>query len=57
MSQADAITSDWRVELVLGDISIEDKEKLSAWMKYKKAVEAVDVATAPNVSWPVQPQE
>lgn len=57
MSQADAITSDWRVELVLGDISIEDKEKLSAWMKYKKVVEAVDVATAPDVNWPVQPQE
>ena len=52
---ADDLTSDWRVELMLGDISEENKKKLSSWISYKAAVKAVDVSTAPDVSWPVKP--
>ncbi|WP_338156941.1 tail fiber assembly protein [Pantoea allii] len=48
-------TSDWRIELLLGDISDNDKSQLSAWMAYKSAVKAVDVSTAPDVNWPVLP--
>lgn len=48
-------TSDWRIEMLLGDISDNDKSQLSAWMSYKSAVKAVDVSTAPDVSWPVLP--
>ncbi len=48
-------TSDWRIEMLLGDISDNDKSQLSAWMSYKSAVKAVDVSTAPDVSWPVPP--
>ncbi|PQL06872.1 tail fiber assembly protein [Pantoea ananatis] len=48
-------TSDWRIELLLGDISDNDKSKLSAWMAYKSAVKAVDMSTAPDVNWPVLP--
>ncbi|MDH0055930.1 hypothetical protein ACVWWU_001353 [Pantoea sp. PA1] len=48
-------TSDWRIELLLGDISDNDKSKLSAWMVYKSAVKAVDMSTAPDVNWPVLP--
>jgi hypothetical protein len=40
---------------MLGDISNEDKAKLSSWMDYKKEVKAVDTSTAPDVSWPVKP--
>lgn len=36
LAHADNVTADWRVELMLGDISSTDKEKLSAWMNYKK---------------------
>jgi len=54
--KADEVTADWRVELMLGDISDEDKAKLSAWMDYKKEVKAVDTSTAPDVSWPAQPE-
>jgi len=56
LAQVDELSSDWRVELMLGDISEENKKKLSSWMAYKTAVKAVDVSTAPDVSWPVQPE-
>ena len=56
LTKADEITADWRVELMLGDISDDNKTKLSAWMAYKAAVKAVDVSTAPDVSWPSEPE-
>ncbi|AGB81165.1 Caudovirales tail fiber assembly protein [Serratia sp. FGI94] len=56
LAHADAIITDWRVELMLGDISAGNKTKLSKWMAYKKAVKAVDVSTAPDISWPAQPK-
>ncbi|MBW9528665.1 tail fiber assembly protein [Escherichia coli] len=56
LQQIDEVTADWRVELMLGDISDEDKAKLSEWMAHKKAVKAVDTSTAPDVIWPEQPE-
>ncbi|HAK8367134.1 TPA: tail fiber assembly protein [Salmonella enterica] len=56
IAQVDELTSDWRVELMLGDISEENKKKLSSWMAYKAAVKAVDISTAPDINWPVQPE-
>lgn len=56
LAQVDELTSDWRVELMLSDISEENKKKLSSWMAYKTAVKAVDVSTAPDINWPVQPE-
>ena len=56
LAQVDELSSDWRVELMLGDISEENKKKLSSWMVYKMAVKAVDVSTAPDINWPVQPE-
>ncbi|OSN01537.1 phage tail protein [Lonsdalea britannica] len=56
LTEADKVTADWRVELMLGDISDDNKTKLSAWMAYKTAVKAVDVSTAPDVSWPAEPE-
>ncbi|MCH9272281.1 MAG: tail fiber assembly protein [Pantoea ananatis] len=52
----DKIISDWKIELLLGDISDSDKERLSAWMMYKASVRAVDVSTAPEVLWPQKPE-
>lgn len=57
LAAADSITADWRIELMLGEISDEDKTMLSAWMEYKKELKAVDVTTAPNVNWPTPPSE
>ncbi|WP_343121501.1 tail fiber assembly protein [Escherichia coli] len=56
LQQIDEVTADWRVELMLGDISDEDKAKLSEWMAHKKAVKAVDTSTAPDVIWPELPE-
>lgn len=56
LALVDKLTSDWRVELMLGDITEENKKKLSSWMAYKTVVKAVDVSTAPDISWPAQPE-
>lgn len=56
LDQLDELTSDWRVELMLGDINEENKKKLSKWMAFKTAIKAVDTSTAPDVSWPAQPE-
>ncbi|HAW3686718.1 TPA: tail fiber assembly protein [Citrobacter freundii] len=51
---ADATMLDWRTELMLGEISDANREKLSAWLAYKNDVKSVDVTTDPeHVSWPV----
>ncbi|MFP1910317.1 tail fiber assembly protein [Lonsdalea quercina] len=56
LNHADEVVKDWRVELALEEISDEDKTKLSAWMSYKKAVKAVDTSTAPDITWPDEPE-
>ncbi|KZP80157.1 hypothetical protein A3460_05515 [Enterobacter roggenkampii] len=57
LAQVNEITADWRTELSLSIIDEDDKAKLTAWMKYIKAVKAVDISTAPDVSWPDRPEE
>lgn len=46
----------WQTELQLGIISDEDKASLIAWMKYIKAVQAVDTSKAPDITWPDKPE-
>lgn len=54
---ADYTMLDWRTELMLGDISDANREKLSVWMAYKNEVKSVDVTTDPeHVIWPVPPK-
>lgn len=52
---AQATISLWQTELQLGIISDEDKASLIAWMKYIKAVQAVDTSKAPDITWPAPP--
>ncbi|HBC82626.1 MAG TPA: phage tail protein, partial [Escherichia sp.] len=42
--------------LLLDEISAVDREKLSAWMAYKREVKAVDISTASVITWPSQPE-
>nr|WP_255211683.1 tail fiber assembly protein [Pseudescherichia vulneris] len=49
LKRVDEVTTDWRVELALEDISEGAKAKLSAWMNYKREIKAVNVSTAPFV--------
>lgn len=53
--EAQEVISIWQTELQLGIINDEDKTNLILWLKYIKAVLAVDVSTAPSVNWPVKP--
>lgn len=55
LAYVDNVIADWRVELMLGEISEENKTKLSSWMAYKSAVKAVDISTAPDIIWPAPP--
>lgn len=57
LNAADSVMADWRTELALGEISDNDKAKLSAWMAYKRQVKAVsaDDAIADDFEWPVKP--
>lgn len=57
LNEANRITADWRTELTLGIISSADKEMLTAWMEYTKAVKAIDTSTAPDIEWPIAPDQ
>ena len=54
--EAQATISLWQTELQLGIISDEDKASLITWMKYIKAVQAVDTSKAPDITWPDKPE-
>ncbi|CZW01803.1 phage tail assembly chaperone gp38 [Enterobacter hormaechei] len=56
IANAQVTISLWQTELQLGLISDEDKASLIAWMKYIKAVQAVDTSKAPDIIWPDKPE-
>ncbi|ENO0837885.1 tail fiber assembly protein [Enterobacter hormaechei subsp. steigerwaltii] len=57
LKYADAVMLDWRTELMLGEISDDNRAKLSAWLAYKNEVNSVDVTIDPeHVNWPVPPE-
>ncbi len=54
--QADAVMLDWRTELMLGEISDENRAKLSEWQAYKNEIKTLDIASDPyNVNWRTPP--
>lgn len=56
LAEAQATISFWQTELQLDIISDEDKARLIAWMKYIKAVQAIDTSKAPDITWPDKPE-
>lgn len=50
----DYITADWRTELSLGEISDENKGKLSKWMAYKREIKSINAedAIGEGFKWP-----
>lgn len=49
---------DWRTELMLGEISDANREKLSAWLAFKNDVKSTNVTIDPeHVIWPAFPEE
>ncbi|EPY8419054.1 tail fiber assembly protein [Klebsiella pneumoniae] len=56
LAEAQTTISLWQTELQLGIISDEDKASLIVWMKYIKAVQAVDTSQAPDIPWLDKPE-
>lgn len=56
LAEANSITQMWQTQLMLGIITPEDKAKLTEWMQYVQAVQAVDTSTAPDITWPDKPE-
>lgn len=52
---AKEIMSGWVLDLNLGLISDEDKQKLIAWRLYVKALDALELDAAPDIEWPPKP--
>ncbi|POW54577.1 phage tail protein [Candidatus Pantoea alvi] len=57
ISEANSKTQAWQTQLLLGIITDEDKASLTIWMEYIQAVQAVDVSQAPDITWPISPEE
>ena len=55
LAHANAVTADWRTDLLLGTIIDEDKAKLIAWMQYIKDVKAGDTSNPTDIRWPLLP--
>lgn len=55
IAEASQKTQMWQTQLLLGVITEEDKASLKGWMLYVQHVQAVDVSTAPDITWPVNP--
>ncbi|MEB7711833.1 tail fiber assembly protein [Kluyvera cryocrescens] len=55
-AEAEEIISGWVLDLNLGLISDEDKQKLIAWRLYVKALDAIELEVAPDIEWPPRPE-
>lgn len=53
---ANSVSQAWQTQLMLGIITDDDKATLIKWMTYIQALQAVDVSSAPDISWPVKPE-
>ncbi|HFY0662759.1 TPA: tail fiber assembly protein [Escherichia coli] len=54
-STAREIVSTLQADLLLGEISDEDKARLIEWRAYLKRMEAINIQDAPGINWPNQP--
>ena len=55
-AEAEETMSGWVLDLTLGLISDEDKQKLIAWRLYVKALDALVLGAAPEIEWPPRPE-
>ena len=55
LSDARMKVADWQTDLLLGTLSDEDQTKLIEWRGYIKALEAMTMLDAEEISWPEPP--
>ncbi|ELY6212267.1 tail fiber assembly protein [Cronobacter dublinensis] len=62
LNEANTVTADWRIELMLGAITDEDKASLTAWMAYIRELKALDLTGMTDeesyngIAWPDKPE-
>ncbi|ELY4416479.1 tail fiber assembly protein [Cronobacter sakazakii] len=62
LNEANIVTADWRVELMLGAITDEDKASLTAWMAYIRELKTLDLTGMTDeesynaIAWPYKPE-
>ncbi|MRT01868.1 tail fiber assembly protein [Ewingella americana] len=56
ISGAKQTISIWQSELLLGEISDEDKGKLTEWISYIKDLQKVDTSNPSKIIWPTEPE-
>ncbi|EAA7316447.1 tail fiber assembly protein [Salmonella enterica subsp. enterica] len=62
LDTANSTIADWRTELALGEIGDDDKDSLTKWMAYIRALKTLDLsgvkdsATFTEIRWPELPQ-
>lgn len=54
-SIAREIISTLQADLLLGEISDDDKARLIEWRAYLRLLEAINIQDAPGINWPNQP--
>ncbi|MEA9389567.1 tail fiber assembly protein [Acerihabitans sp. TG2] len=55
ITEASARTQLWQTQLMLNMISESDKTLLTEWMRYIQALQTLNTASAPNITWPLSP--
>ncbi|HDG1683998.1 TPA: tail fiber assembly protein [Kluyvera ascorbata] len=56
IAEAEKTMAGWVLDLNLGLISEEDKQKLIAWRLYVKALDALELDAATGIEWPLKPE-
>lgn len=56
ITEASNLTGIWQTQLMLGIISDSDKKRLTDWMKYIQAVQAIDTGNVQDINWPQKPE-
>lgn len=56
IAEAEKTMAGWILDLNLGLISEEDKQKLIAWRLYVKELDALELDAAPDIEWPPRPE-
>jgi len=55
IAEANSVSAAWQAQLLLGIITEDDKERLTAWMAYVQKIQRVDGLSTPYVTWPDRP--
>lgn len=55
IAEANSVSAAWQAQLLLGIITEDDKERLTAWMAYAQKIQRVDVLSTPFITWPERP--